>query len=79
MAAKRKPMRRAYRQWRQPAFVRPLSPTSMRGLEVAIATINGAGDPLEGDAALALMEQHRLDAEAKRRRQGCLSLKGPIE
>ena len=74
VARQRKPPRRVYRQWRQPAFTRPLSVASERGLAAAIATINGAGEPLAGDAALARMEQHRVDAEAQRRRQGCLPL-----
>ena len=79
VAAERKPPRRAYRQWRQPAFTRPLSVVSERGLAAAIATINGAGDPIEGAAALARMEQHRVDAEAQRRRQACLPLGGGPE
>ena len=79
VAAQRKPMRRAYRQWRQPAFSQPLSPVAVRGMAEAIAALNGAGESVEGDAALAQMDQRRIDAEAQRRRQGCLPLRGATE
>lgn len=52
----------------------PPSPGASRGLASAIQALRGHGPTLEGDAAFAQMEQHRIDAEAKRQRQGCLPL-----
>lgn len=72
VAAQRKPLRPAYRQ--RVVFARPPSAASVRGMAAAVALLHGAGESLEGDAALARMEQHRIDAEAQRRRQGCLPL-----
>lgn len=53
----------------------PANSAACRGLQQALAALRGDGASLEGDAALAAMEQARLDAERDRTRQPSLALR----
>ena len=50
------------------------TPTGMAAMLAAQAALNGEGDPITGDDALALREQLRVEDDLRARRQGELRL-----